>query len=299
MRVLVVDFARSMGVGERVGDQQAQPSRCRASRRRASDRCGRRRARGGPQPARRGHDRLGPRDRPPKQCDRKQGDAATLRRVGIGNISRTRARSYRAADPPFQRLHRHRQRSLRCQFPAAVFSTLFAGLAAAAGIPTLWSIFMPNYTGPGVRSFRRRAFLRSGRIAAEELWRPAALAARRRPRAMAGLGAVAVCRYAARAGDERRALLVRRPRLLADPDRGAEHPCRSGVVAARLAVLVRGPEARQRSRHRLREAAADRCGAGLARSLRSSRRGNAVAAACGVCAARGHAARQRPDDEGA
>ena len=94
------------------------------------------------------------------------------------------------------------------------------------------------------------------------------------------LGAEPVQRHAARA--RRRAgvaALVRGPRELAAADRGPQHPDRSGVVGARLAGELRRAEARQRSRHRIRRAAADRRRAGLALPLRPSRRRDAVAAA--------------------
>ena len=54
-----------------------------------------------------------------------------------------------------------------------------------------------------------------------------------------------------------------------------------------------GTEARQRSGHRLCRSAADRCRAGVARPLRSSRSRDAVAACGRASPARHHAARQR------
>ena len=152
-----------------------------------------------------------------------------------------------------------------------------------------------NLFRPAVRSFRRGALLRSRRRAAEIAWRGAALAVRRRPaaRGVAGMGAEPARRYAAGAGRRRQgAAVVRRPRQLADPDRGPEHPGRSGVVGARLAVCLCRAEAAQRSRHRLRGAAQDRCRAGVARPLRSSRCRDAVETGRKILAARDHAARQ-------
>ena len=128
--------------------------------------------------------------------------------------------------------------------------------------------------------------------------RSAALAGRsalaRHQGEMAGLGAVALCRPAAGAGRGRGlAHLLCRARELADPDRRPQHPARSGVVEARLAVPLRRTEAGQRSRHRLCRPAADRCRAGVARPLRSSRCRDAVAACRRAPPARRHAARQR------
>ena len=65
-----------------------------------------------------------------------------------------------------------------------------------------------------------------------------------------------------------------------------------------LAGELRRAEARQRSGHRVRRAAADRHRAGLALPLRSSRRRHAVAASRRAQPARDHAARQRHHHEG-
>ena len=65
--------------------------------------------------------------------------------------------------------------------------------------------------------------------------------------------------------------LLRGPREPAAADSGPQHPDRSGVVGARFAGELRGPETRQRSGHCVRRAAADRHRAGVALPLRSSR----------------------------
>ena len=57
------------------------------------------------------------------------------------------------------------------------------------------------------------------------------------------------------------------------PARRQEHPVRSGVRRARIAVQLRGPEAHRSAADRHRRAAAHRRRADLAQSLRSSRRG--------------------------
>ena len=90
---------------------------------------------------------------------------------------------------------------------------------------------------------------------------------------------------------------LRRPCQLADPDRRPQHPGRPGVVGARFAGQLRRSATAQRPRHCVRGAAADRCRAGVARPLRSSRSGDAVAARRKFLAARGDAARQRSDDD--
>ena len=114
------------------------------------------------------------------------------------------------------------------------------------------------------------------------------------------MGAEPLSRYAARTrGWPGVAALLRGPRELAPADRGPQHPDRSGLVGARLAGELHGTEARQRSRHRLRGAAADRRRAGVALSLRPSRRRDAGAASRGTSAARHHAARQRHHHESA
>ena len=147
---------------------------------------------------------------------------------------------------------------------------------------------------PGVGSFRRHALLRSALVAAEEPRDAAALVHEPREGRMADVGAEPLQRPAARA---RRgagmAPLLCGSRELAAADRRPEHPDRSGVVGARLAGELRRAEARQRSRHRVRRAAADRRRAGVALPLRPSRRRNAVAACGRTQCARRHAARQR------
>ena len=96
-----------------------------------------------------------------------------------------------------------------------------------------------------LRPFRRDVFLRSRRRAAEVAWRGAALAVRRRPtaREMAGKGAEPACRYAAAARRRRQgALFLCRPRELADPDRRAQHPDRSGMVERGSPFSFAGPK---------------------------------------------------------
>ena len=131
-----------------------------------------------------------------------------------------------------------------------------------------------------LRSFRRGALLRPRRHAAEVARRGAALAVRRaQALRLAGLGRQRARRHAAAARrGQQGALLVRRTRELADPDRRSQHPRRPRVVDAGLAGEFCGPEASQRSRHRVRRAADDRCRAGVARTLRPFRCADAVAA---------------------
>src|SRR4051794_32721293 len=83
------------------------------------------------------------------------------------------------------------------------------------------------------RPFRWHPLLRSRRRAAEIAGRRAALAVRLAPRApeLARLGAEPACRHPSRARRRRQgAAVLHRTCQLADPDRGPEHPGRSGLV---------------------------------------------------------------------
>ena len=118
--VPVVDSARCVGVGERIGDQHTQFRRYRGSRRRASNRCETRRARGGPRrpPATASPAGIG---RCPPRTGRSQAAKRQHCVVSASSISlNATARSYRAMirhpTPASRRIHN------RCQFPAAAFS---------------------------------------------------------------------------------------------------------------------------------------------------------------------------------
>ena len=149
----------------------------------------------------------------------------------------------------------------------------------------------------GVGSFRRNPVPRSPWRGAERRPRHAAVARLRTRRKMAGMGAEPLCgppaRPRRRNGDPDR---LRRPCEPSHPIGRSQPAVRSGVVGARLPGRLCRAETGQRSRHRVRGAAADRRGAGVPRPLRSSRCRDAVAAGGRPPAARRHAARQRRRD---
>ncbi len=156
-----------------------------------------------------------------------------------------------------------------------------------------------TYNGPPSDHFDGRQLLRSR-------WRAAEIAPSRccaGSSAVTGsgspgrMGAEPARRHAPAARRRRQgAVVVRRPRQLADPDLGPQHPDRSRVVGARLACSLGRAEAPQRPRHCLRRAAADRRRAGVARPLRPSRHRDAVETRGEILPARDHAARQRCGD---
>ena len=169
--------------------------------------------------------------------------------------------------------------------------------ASAVEVPNIAASNVALLQRSGFRSFRRRAVFRPLRRAAERPACPAAVVDRsllaRHQGEVAVLGAFTLCR--ASAGARRRrglAHLLRRPCELSRSDRGPQYAARPGMVEARLAFPLHRAAARQRSGHRLCRPAADRCRAGFARPLRSSRSDHAVAARGRASAARHHAARQ-------
>ena len=104
-----------------------------------------------------------------------------------------------------------------------------------------WIYRMKTYAGPVSDHFDGERFFDPDGMPPKSLTRGAALAVRPRPaaRGLAGLGAEPACRHAAGARRRRQgAAVVRRTCQLADPDRRAEYPGRSGVVDARLAVQL-------------------------------------------------------------
>ena len=125
---------------------------------------------------------------------------------------------------------------------------------------------------PGIGSLRRLAVFRSARRAAQQHCRPVALVHRPQQGRMAGMGTEPLCRPAAGTDCGRRvAHLVRRARDGSAANGGREHSDRPLVVGARLAVYFHRAETGERSGRRIRRAAADRCGAGVALPLRPSR----------------------------
>ena len=101
---------------------------------------------------------------------------------------------------------------------------------------------MKTYAGPVSDHFDGVRFLRSRRRAAEDAGRGAALAmvGGRDSAKWPELGAERRLPIRRRRASRREgAAVLRRPCQLADPDRGPQHPGRSGLVGARLAVRLR------------------------------------------------------------
>ena len=294
-RLLVVDFARGAGVGERVGDQGAQPgdvARLGGALQIAAkgvELAARPRQASGD-----GSDRLRM-SAPRAQQPIASSAAATLRRVGIGNISESgRAILLRARNHSNACIAHHHSMSVsRRRFLTPLRRPCRRGRHSR----TLVDIHAQLYRS-GLRSFRRRALLRSRRIAAEELsatccagsakaaarhgrtWAPSPFSDTPPARVMSGVRLSFV-------GHASWLIQTAGLNILVDP-----------VWSQRASpVSFAGPKRVNDPGIAFDEAAADRCGAGVARPLRSSRCRDAVEAARDICAARGHAARQRPDHE--
>ena len=104
-----------------------------------------------------------------------------------------------------------------------------------------------TYSGPPSDHFDGRQFFAPGWCAPQKAERGSALAVWRPPPAagLAKMGAEPARRYAPGARRGRQgAVVVCRPRQLADPDREPQHPDRSRVVGAGLAVRWAGPKRR-------------------------------------------------------